>query len=69
MSIAHTWFGRAIFGWMDVELLGKLCHRSIALDGGKRHLRFEGRFRRARLLMFSPNLRAPSCSTSGRNST
>jgi hypothetical protein len=28
---------------MDVELLRKLSQRSIALDGGKRHLRLEGR--------------------------
>jgi hypothetical protein len=28
---------------MYVELLGKLRHRPIALDGGKRHLRLEGR--------------------------
>ena len=28
---------------VDVELLGKLRQRSIALDGGKRHLRLEGR--------------------------
>jgi hypothetical protein len=28
---------------VDIELLGKLSHRSIALDGGKRHLRLEGR--------------------------
>src|SRR6516165_9922810 len=28
---------------MDVELLRKLCQCSIALDGGKRHLRLEGR--------------------------
>jgi hypothetical protein len=28
---------------VNVELLGKLRQRSIALDDGKRHLRFEGR--------------------------
>jgi hypothetical protein len=28
---------------MNVELLGKLSQRSITLDGGKRHLRLEGR--------------------------
>jgi hypothetical protein len=28
---------------MDIELLGKLRQCPIALDGGKRHLRFEGR--------------------------
>src|SRR6516165_4204129 len=28
---------------MDVELLRKLCQCSIALGGGKRHLRLEGR--------------------------
>jgi hypothetical protein len=28
---------------VDVELLGKLGQRSIAFDGGKRHLRLEGR--------------------------
>ena len=28
---------------VDVELLRKLSQRSIALDGGKRHLRLEGR--------------------------
>ena len=28
---------------VNVELLGKLRQRSIALDGGKRHLRLEGR--------------------------
>ncbi len=28
---------------MDVELLGKLSQCSIALDGGKRHFRLEGR--------------------------
>jgi hypothetical protein len=28
---------------VDVELLGKLRQRSIALDGGKRYLRLEDR--------------------------
>src|SRR6266404_4597669 len=28
---------------LDVELLGKLSYRPVALDGGKRHLRLEGR--------------------------
>ena len=28
---------------VDVELLRKLGHRSVALDSGKRHLRLEGR--------------------------
>jgi hypothetical protein len=28
---------------MNVELFGKLSQCSIALDGGKRHLRLEGR--------------------------
>jgi hypothetical protein len=28
---------------MDVELLGNLSQCSIALDGGKRHLRLEAR--------------------------
>jgi hypothetical protein len=28
---------------MNVELLGQLRQRPIALDGGKRHLRLEGR--------------------------
>jgi hypothetical protein len=28
---------------VDVELLGKLRNRPIAFDGGKRHLRLEGR--------------------------
>ena len=28
---------------MDIKLLSKLGQRSIALDGGKRHLRLEGR--------------------------
>jgi threonine dehydrogenase-like Zn-dependent dehydrogenase len=28
---------------VDVEVLGQLRHRSVALDGGKRHLSLEGR--------------------------
>jgi hypothetical protein len=30
-------------GQVDVELLRQLSQRPIALDGGKRHLRLEGR--------------------------
>jgi hypothetical protein len=33
---------QALIG-VNVELLGKLRQRLIALDDGKRHLRFEGR--------------------------
>jgi hypothetical protein len=28
---------------MNIELLGKLGHRAVALDGGKRHFRLKGR--------------------------
>ena len=34
--------GRDLIG-VDVELLRQLSHRPVALDGGKRHLRLEGR--------------------------
>jgi hypothetical protein len=36
-------FPRCDLNGVDVELLRKLSQRSIALDGGKRHLRLEGR--------------------------
>jgi hypothetical protein len=40
---------------VNVEVLGQLSYRPVALDGGKRHLRLESRwFRRGRLFMVSP---------------
>jgi hypothetical protein len=47
---------------MDVELLGNLGHRSVALaDGCKRHLRLEGRgvIRRDRLGTVFPEVLPP----------
>jgi hypothetical protein len=39
----ELWLLRCDLIGVNVELLGKLSQRSIALDGGKRHLRLEGR--------------------------
>jgi hypothetical protein len=56
---------------MDIELLGKLRNRSIALDGGKCTFALKPGvwFRRARLDMVSPDSQATACLPSGRNST
>src|ERR1700724_1732013 len=56
---------------VDIELFRQLSQCSIALDGGKRHLRLETGewFRRGRLLIVSPDSRGTACPLSGRNST
>jgi hypothetical protein len=55
---------------VDVELLGKLSYRPLALDGGKRHLRLERRC----VVPARSSVHGLSCSRrlsprSGRNST
>jgi hypothetical protein len=55
---------------MDVEMLGQLSYRPVTLDGGKRHLRLEGR----RMVPARSSVHGLSCArrlspVSGRNST
>jgi hypothetical protein len=63
-------FPRDLIG-MYVELLGELRQCPIALNGGKRHRRFEDRSMIPpwSSLQVSPDLQTLACPPSGRNST
>src|ERR1035441_3743230 len=61
--------GRNLIG-VDIKVLGQLCYRPVTLDGGKRHLRLEGRC----VVPARSSVHGLSCSRrssplSGRNST
>jgi hypothetical protein len=70
-ALVELRFPRCDLIGVQVELLRQLSQCSIALDGSKRHLRFEAGmwFRRGRLLIVSPDSLGTACPLSGGNST